>query len=235
MVVMFIVRTTDKVKKKNIYIFCFMEKHEIKITEEHYMYLSQKKRQLIMEKNKKWGFFFTYTGVTIHVNPPKIFREAPWNQPSQDLQGGSLKWALKFLLKYTYHFLPKSHSSKLRIFLYILYIFGKPPWNERKISLMPFWNLSHVWVTEIHLLNPKWKQYLKWIYTSRLDCMGKKLRDYPYMWTLPDHPGASRKWSPTPALPGVRQNLPDVKVQKKKKSFFFLNNFPDHHFWAYVW
>ena len=78
----------------------------------------------------------------------------------------------------TYHFLPKSHSSKLRIFLYILYIFGKPPWNERKISLMPFWNLSHVWVTETHLLNPKWKQYLKWIYTSRLDCMGKKLRDY---------------------------------------------------------
>ena len=42
------------------------------------------------------------------------------------------------------------------------------------------------------------------------------------MWTLPDHPGASRKCSPTPALPGVRQNLPDVKIQKKKKFFFFF-------------
>ena len=38
-----------------------------------------------------------------------------------------------------------------------------------------------------------------------------------YMWTLPDHPGASRKWSPNPALPWVRQNLPDVK-----KNFFFF-------------
>ena len=43
-----------------------------------------------------------------------------------------------------------------------------------------------------------------------------------YMWTLLDHLGASRKCSPTPALPGVRQNLPDVKVQKKKNFFFFL-------------
>ena len=40
---------------------------------------------------------------------------------------------------------------------------------------------------------------------------------WAYMWTLPDHPGASRKCSPTPALPRVRQNLPDVKIQKKKK------------------
>ena len=39
------------------------------------------------------------------------------------------------------------------------------------------------------------------------------------MWTLPDHPGASRKCGPTPALPGVSQNLPDVKIQKKKKKF----------------
>ena len=31
------------------------------------------------------------------------------------------------------------------IILYILYIFHKPPWNERKISLMPLWNLLHVW------------------------------------------------------------------------------------------
>ena len=48
-----------------------------------------------------------------------------------------------------------------------------------------------------------------------------------YMWTLPDHPGASRKCSLTHALPGVRQNLPDVKIQKQKKkkkkfSFFFF-------------
>ena len=39
------------------------------------------------------------------------------------------------------------------------------------------------------------------------------------MWTLPDHPGASWKCSPTPALPGVRQNLPDVKIKEKKKIF----------------
>ena len=54
----------------------------------------------------------------------------------------------------------------------------------------------------------------------------------PYMWTLPDHPGASRKCIPTPALPGVRQNLLDVKIQKKKKFFFFFFFFPDHHFCA---
>ena len=46
--------------------------------------------------------------------------------------------------------------------------------------------------------------------------------EYSYMWTLPDDPGASRKCSPTPALPGVRQNLPDVKIRKKKKFFFFF-------------
>ena len=42
------------------------------------------------------------------------------------------------------------------------------------------------------------------------------------MWTLPDHPGASRKCGLTPALPGVRQNLPNVKIQKKKKKKFFF-------------
>ena len=42
------------------------------------------------------------------------------------------------------------------------------------------------------------------------------------MWILPDHPGASRKCGATPALPGVRQNLPGVKIQKKKKKFFFF-------------
>ena len=55
----------------------------------------------------------------------------------------------------TYHFLPKfkkSPSSELRIFLYILYIFDKPPWDERKISPMPFWILSHVWKQEINFL-----------------------------------------------------------------------------------
>ena len=46
----------------------------------------------------------------------------------------------------------------------------------------------------------------------------------PYMWTLPDHPGASRKCGPTPALPGVRQNLSDARMwkYKKKKNFFFF-------------
>ena len=39
----------------------------------------------------------------------------------------------------------------------------------------------------------------------------------PYMSYLPDYLGASRKWSPTLALPRVRQNLLDVKIQKKKK------------------
>ena len=49
----------------------------------------------------------------------------------------------------TYHFLltfrSLRHQNYIRIFLYILYIFEKPPSNERKISLMLFWNLSHVW------------------------------------------------------------------------------------------
>ena len=40
-----------------------------------------------------------------------------------------------------------------------------------------------------------------------------------YMWILPDHPGASRKCVPTSALPRVRQNLPDVKIQ----NFFFFS------------
>ena len=40
-----------------------------------------------------------------------------------------------------------------------------------------------------------------------------------YMWTLPDDLGASRKCSPTPALPGVRKNIPNVKIQK---IFFFF-------------
>ena len=35
------------------------------------------------------------------------------------------------------------------------------------------------------------------------------------MWTLPDHPGASQKYGLTIAHPGMRQNLPDVKIQKK--------------------
>ena len=41
------------------------------------------------------------------------------------------------------------------------------------------------------------------------------------MWTLPDQPEASRKCSLTPALLGVRQNLPDVKIQKKKNQIIF--------------
>ena len=41
-----------------------------------------------------------------------------------------------------------------------------------------------------------------------------------YMRTLPDHPGASWKCSPTPALLGVRQNLQDVKIQKNSRPSF---------------
>ena len=47
--------------------------------------------------------------------------------------------------------------------------------------------------------------------------IGTQLVNKSYMWTLPDHPGPSRKCGPTPALPGVRQNLLDVKIQKKEK------------------
>ena len=46
---------------------------------------------------------------------------------------------------------------------------------------------------------------------------------FAYMWTLPDHPGASRNWNPTPGLPPVRQNLPDVKIQKKIFFLFFFS------------
>ena len=72
-----------------------------------------------------------------------------WTIP--DLQGDSLKFEMSSKISSkTYHFLTyhfsKSPSSELRIFLYILYIFYISPWNERKIPLMPFWNLSHVWL-----------------------------------------------------------------------------------------
>ena len=43
-----------------------------------------------------------------------------------------------------------SLSSKWRIFLYIPYICHKPPWNERKTSLMLLWNLSQVWASLIY-------------------------------------------------------------------------------------
>ena len=93
------------------------------------------------------------------------------------------------------------------------------------------WKFWCTWKSMDFHLNPPWiSMYI------HVHC---KIFAYTYMRTLPDHPGASWKCSATPTLPGVRQNLPDVKIQKKKKNFFFffffLNNFPDHHFCAYVW
>ena len=67
--------------------------------------------------------------------------------------GSSLKWAVKFLLKLPlFTKILKSPSSEWRIFLYVLYIFQKPPWNERKVSLMPLWNLSHMCMPDIMIL-----------------------------------------------------------------------------------
>ena len=68
--------------------------------------------------------------------PALIVRETPWNEPKNFFYN---------ILLFTK--ISKPPSSELRIFLYILYIFDKPPWNERKISLMPFWNLSHVCIS----------------------------------------------------------------------------------------
>ena len=81
----------------------------------------------------------------LHLVLSIILFTCMWTLP--DHRGGSLKWALKFLLKHTTFYQNFKISLKeLRIFLYILYIFEKPPWNEMKISLMPFWNLSYVCV-----------------------------------------------------------------------------------------
>ena len=65
-----------------------------------------------------------------------------WTLP--DLQGGSLKWALNFLLKHTTFYQSFEISLIWIKNCPIYYIhFDKPPWNKRKISLVPFWNLSH--------------------------------------------------------------------------------------------
>ena len=70
-------------------------------------------------------------------------RSYMWTLP--DRQGDSLKWAIKFLQKHaTFYKIKKSPWNELAIFLYILYIFEKPPWNEKKTSLIPFLNWSHV-------------------------------------------------------------------------------------------
>ena len=100
-----------------------------------------------------------------------------WTLPN--LQGGFLKWALKFLLKHTtFNEISKSLSSEFRIFLYILYIFDKPPWNESKISLMPFIygiqmnqntkKLPFFILKENHLFN---KEHAKWSFRHTDSCL----------------------------------------------------------------
>ena len=71
----------------------------------------------------------TYTDTSL------MFRELP--EMSHEI---SSKIYIQLFIK-----ILKSPSSEWRIFLYILYIFHKPLWNERKISLKPLWNWSHVW------------------------------------------------------------------------------------------
>ena len=76
-------------------------------------------------------------------------------------------------------------------------------------------------VTSCNLTIVSRDNYVPFFTTLGLDSVNF-FKPEAHMWTLPDHLGASRKCSPTPALPGVRQNLPDVKIQKKKKNFFFF-------------
>ena len=46
----------------------------------------------------------------------------------------------------TYYFYQNFEISLIWIMNFpILYIFDKPTWNERKLSMVPFWYLSHVW------------------------------------------------------------------------------------------
>ena len=73
---------------------------------------------------------------SIHVIPP-------WS--SWRLQEMSHKILLKYITFYQNSEI--SGGIEWRIFLYILYIFQKPPGNERKTSLMPVWSLSHVWTS----------------------------------------------------------------------------------------
>ena len=46
---------------------------------------------------------------------------------------------------------------------------------------------------------------------------------HSYMWYLPDHAGGSRIWSPYPALPSGRQNLP--QLQYSYPNFFTSDHF----------
>ena len=76
--------------------------------------------------------FWTPTGyLSIHVIPPSS---------SASFQ----KWAIKFLLKSTIFYQDFENSLIwMKNFLTcILYTFHKPPWNQRKVSLMPPWNLA---------------------------------------------------------------------------------------------
>ena len=74
-----------------------------------------------------------------------------------------------------------------------------------------------------------WDPYLKQD-TEKLE---RVRRQAAYMWYLPDYPGASRKCSLTPSSETESPECENIK--KKNILFFSVNNFPDHHFCAYVW
>ena len=83
--------------------------------------------------------YFLQGMITWHVDPKfqEDFRPPTYIWTLLDLQGDSLKWALKFLLKHTtFHKNFKISLTWIRIFLYILYIFDKSPWCTFEIYHM---------------------------------------------------------------------------------------------------
>ena len=102
-----------------------------------------------------------------------------WTLP--DLQGGSLKWALKFLLKHTtfcqnfkisliwiknFAKISKSPSSELRIFLYILYIFLNPFEMKEKSPWCPF-ETYHIYADSRKICCNHPKILTRWLGLSR--------------------------------------------------------------------
>ena len=119
------------------------------------------------------------------------------------------RMAFRLVLQCTTNLLGSRKSGKIYFHKHLVFA----------LTIFLFWPCILVWIIYTWLTKSVFTAYIAVIIGS-------------YMWTLPDHPGASRKCGPTPALPGVRQNLLDVKIQKKKNFFFF---FTDIHLCAYVW
>ena len=115
--------------------------------------LSREATSVSMKSGKCRSFGMFLHNYMYHKNPKEsdmwknavIILTYMWTLPHH--QGGSLKWALKFLLKHTTCY----QNFKISLIwiknfpIYSIHFWKTSlKWKERKISLMPFCNLSHV-------------------------------------------------------------------------------------------